>query len=157
MLDKKDLEAIEKMFDTKLDKKFAEFEEKLDKKIDAKLDARFAKFSQELAEVLTDFTYTIDKRFTEMEAKFDKKFANMEAKFDKKFADMETKFDKKVEEQNKRLDRQDKKLDFLLNCYKENLEQHKSYNDTLSKINSKLFDHDLRLDSLENTISTAAI
>ena len=143
MLDKKDLEAIEKIFDKKFnekfdekfDKKFAEFEEKFDKRIDAKLDARFAKFSKELAEVLTDFTYTIDKRFSDMEAKFDKKF----------------------EEQNKRLDRQDKKLNFVLDCHKENIEKHKNYDDALSKINSKLFDHDLRLDSLENTISTTAI
>lgn len=165
MLDKKDLDAIEKMFD----KKFLEVEDRLDKKIDQKMDSkfevfeekilniidgkfetfeekmlnimdsklntRFTKFTEELSEVLIDFTYTIGKRFSEMEAKFDKK----------------------VEEQNKRLDRQNKKLDFVVDCYKDNLEKHAKYDDNLSKINSKLFDHDLRLDSLESNIVTTAI
>lgn len=155
-MDKKDLQEIENI-------------------IDKKLDARFSKFTLELSEVLKDFTYTIDKRFSTMEAKFDKKFADMEAKFDKKFADMEVKFDKKfadmnvkfdkkieeqnkkIDTQNKKLDMQGKKLDFVVNCYKENLDKHSEYDNNLSKINSRLFDHNLRLDSLEGATVNNAI
>ena len=138
MLDKKDLDAIEKIFD---------------KKLDTKLDARFVKFTEELSEVLTDFTYTIDKRFSEMEAKFDKKFTDMEIKLDKKIEEQ----NKKLDSQDKRLNLRDKKLDFLVDCYKENLEKHAIYTDDLSRINSKLFDHDLRLTSLERKISSTVI
>lgn len=139
-MDKKDLQEIENI-------------------IDKKLDARFAKFTLELSEVLKDFTYTIDKRFSTMEAKFDKRFSTMEAKFDKKFEEQNKKIDaqnkkidaqnEKIDAQNKKLDIQDKKLDFVVNCYKENLEKHSEYDNNLSKINSRLFDHNLRLDSLE--------
>lgn len=138
MLDKKDLDAIEKIFD----KKFLEVEDRLDKKLDTKIDARFVKFTEELSEVLTDFTYTIDKRFSEMEAKFDKKIEEQ---------------NKKLDLQDQRLNSRDKKLDFLVDCYKENLQKHATYTDDLSRINSKLFDHDLRLTSLERKITSILI
>lgn len=142
MLDKKDLDALEKMFD----KKFLEVEDRLDKKMDAKLDAkldiRFTKFTKEVAEVLQDFTYTIDKRFSDMEAKFDKKIEEQ---------------NKKLDTQDKKLSSRDKKLDFLIDCYKDNLEQHELYTSDLSRINSKLFDHDLRLNSLERKFTTITI
>ena len=70
MLDKKDLDAIEKMFD----KKFMEVEDRLDKKMDAKMDAKFKdfkeQFSLELSDVLHDITNTINYRFNEMEKRF---------------------------------------------------------------------------------------
>ena len=73
-------------------------------------------------------------------------------------------FDKRFEEQNEKLDLHDKKLslldkkfDFLTNSYQENLEQHKQYDSNLSRINSKLFDHDMRIDSLEARSITATI
>ena len=158
MLDKKDLDAIEKIFDkkflevedrldkkldkkidskfeefetkmiTRTDDKFEEFETKLINIMDSKLNSRFAIFSQEVSEVLKDITYTIDKRFS----------------------DIETKLDIKIEEQNKI-------LDSLINSYKENLDEHAKYNDNFYKINSKLFDYDLRLVSLEKNITNKAI
>lgn len=70
MLDKKDLDAIEKMFD----KKFLEVEDRLDKKMDAKMDAKFKdfkeQFSLELSDVLHDITNTINYRFNEIEKRF---------------------------------------------------------------------------------------
>ena len=113
---------------TRMDAKFEEFETKMITRMDAKLNSRFAKFTEEVAEVLKDITYTIDKRFSEIEAKLDMK----------------------IEEQNKI-------LDSLVNSYKENLDEHAKYNDNFSKINSKLFDYDLRLVSLEKKITNKAI
>lgn len=107
-----------------IDKKdLQEIENIIDKKLDEKLDARFAKLTLELSEVLKDFTYIIDKRFEEQ--------------------------NKKIDAQNQKLDMQNKKLDFVVNCYKENLDKHSEYDNNLSKINSRLFDYNLRLDSLE--------
>ena len=142
MLDKKDLESIEKMFDRKflevenrldkkIDAKFEAFETKMDAKIDAKfkafeikmdtkIDAKFKdfkeQFSLELSDVLHDITNTINYRFNEME----KRFAI-----------------------------QDKKIDLLLEYSNDNLRKHDEYDRNFSRIDSKLLNHDLRLHSLE--------
>ena len=134
-MDKKDLQEIENI---------------IDKKLDEKLDARFTKFTLELSEVLQDFTYTIDKKFSDMEAKFDKKFEEQNKKIDAQNQKIDAQ-NQKIDAQNQKLDMQNKKLDFVVNCYKENLDKHSEYDNNLSKINSRLFDHNLRLDSLENT------
>ena len=126
-MDKKDLEQLANLIDTK----FSEFEVR----IDEKLDKRFAEFSLEIAEIFHDFAFTIDRKFVKFENKFDKRF----------------------EEQNKKLSLLDKKFDFLTNSYQENLEQHKQYDSNLSRINSNLFDHDMRIDSLEARSITATI
>ena len=152
MLDKKDLDSIEKMFD----RKFTEVEDKLDKKIDTKfgtfetkmndrmdtkfeefeirmndrMDAKFKdfkeQFSLELSDVLHDITTTIDYRFNKMEEKLNKRFAV-----------------------------QDKKIDLLLEYSNENLRKHNEYDISFSRIDSKLLDHDLRLNSLETRSATA--
>lgn len=153
-MDKKDLDAIEALFD----KKFLEIEDKLEKKIDAKfeeletklyerMDTRFEKleaklyermdtkfedfkcqFSSELADVLHDMMVTIDKRFNKMEAYI-----------------------------NQRFEIQDKKIDLLLEYAKDNLQKHDIYDTTFSKIDSKLLNHDLRLNSLEALSTSTAI
>lgn len=152
MLDKKDLDAIEKMFD----RKFTEVEDRLDKKIDTKfgtfetkmndrMDAKFEEFkieindridskfkdfkeqfSLELSDVLHDITTTIDYRFNKMEEKLNKRFAV-----------------------------QDKKIDLLLEYSNENIRKHDEYDRTFSRIDSKLLNHDLRLHSLEARSATA--
>lgn len=152
MLDKKDLDAIEKMFD----RKFTEVEDRLDKKIDTKfgtfetkmndrMDAKFEEFeiemneridskfkdfkeqfSLELSDVLHDITTTIDYRFNKMEEKLNKRFAV-----------------------------QDKKIDLLLEYSNENIRKHDEYDRNFSRIDSKLLNHDLRLHSLEARSATA--
>lgn len=131
MLDKKDLDAIEKMFDrkflevenrldkkmdTKMDAKFEAFETKMDAKMDAKFKDFKEQFSLELSDVLNDITNTINYRFNEME----KRFAI-----------------------------QDKKIDLLLEYSNDNLRKHEDYDRNFSRIDSKLLNHDLRLHSLE--------
>ncbi len=83
---------------------------------------------------------------------------------DKKFAELENELKKSFGEQNKKLDLHDKKLnlldkkfDFFTISYQENLDQHTKYNSNLSKINSKLFDHDMRIGSLEARSITTII
>ena len=152
MLDKKDLDAIEKMFD----RKFTEVEDRLDKKIDIKfgtfetkmnerMDSKFEEFeiemneridskfkdfkeqfSLELSDVLHDITTTIDYRFNKMEEKLSKRFAV-----------------------------QDKKIDLLLEYSNENIRKHDEYDRNFSRIDSKLLNHDLRLHSLEARSATA--
>lgn len=120
MLDKKDLDALEKMFD----KKFLEVEDRLDKKMDAKMDTRFKEFKEqfslELSEVLQDINNTINYRFNKMEKEMDKRFAI-----------------------------QDKKIDLLLEYSNDNHRKHDEYDRNFSRIDSKLLNHDLRLHSLE--------
>lgn len=142
MLDKKDLDAIEKMFDKKfmevedrldkkmntkfgtfeskmnsrIDAKFEAFETKMDTKIDAKFKDFKEQFSLELSDVLHDITNTINYRFNEIE---------------------------------KRFSIQDKKIDLLLEYSNDNLRKHEEYDRNFSRIDSKLLNHDLRLHSLE--------
>ena len=120
MLDKKDLDAIEKMFD----RKFIEVEDRLDKKMDTKMDAKFKdfkeQFSLEISEVLQDINNTINYRFNKMEKEMEKRFAI-----------------------------QDKKIDLLLEYSNDNLRKHNEYDTNFSRIDSKLLNHDLRLHSLE--------
>ena len=135
MLDKKDLDAIEKIFD----RKFIEVEDRLDKKMDVKMDAKFEafetkmdakmdarfkefkeQFSLELSDVLNDINNTINYRFNKMEKEMEKRFAI-----------------------------QDKKIDLLLEYSNDNLRKHEDYDRNFSRIDSKLLNHDLRLHSLE--------
>ena len=141
MLDKKDLDSLEKLFD----KKFLEVEDRLDKKMDTKMDAKFEafetkmdskmdtrfkefkeQFSLELSDVLHDITTTIDYRFNKMEEKLNKRFAV-----------------------------QDKKIDLLLEYSNENIRKHDEYDRNFSRIDSKLLNHDLRLHSLETRSATS--
>lgn len=126
MLDKKDLDAIEKIFD----RKFLEVEDRLGKKMDEKTDSKFIdfkeQFSLELSDVLHDIISTIDSKFNKLEESINQRFAV-----------------------------QDKKIDLLLEYSKDNLREHDSYNRDFSKINSKLLNHDLRLSSLEARSATA--
>lgn len=137
MLDKKDLDSIEKMFDRKftevedrLDKKinikFEEFETKMNDRMDAKFKDFKEQFSLELSDVLHDITTTIDYRFNKMEEKLNKRFAV-----------------------------QDKKIDLLLEYSNENIRKHDEYDRNFSRIDSKLLNHDLRLHSLETRSATA--
>lgn len=141
MLDKKDLDAIETIFDRKftevedrldqkmnkkMDAKFEAFEVKMDKKMDAKFEDFKKQFSLELADVLHDITNTINSNFNKMQKEIDKRFAI-----------------------------QDKKIDLLLEYSNENLRKHNEYDISFSRIDSKLLDHDLRLNSLETRSATA--
>ena len=110
--------------------------------MDEKIDKRFSQFSLEIAEIFHDFAFTIDRKFVKFENKFDKRFEEQNEKLDL---------------HDKKLSLLDKKFDFLTNSYQENLEQHKQYDSNLSRINSKLFDHDMRIDSLEARSITATI
>ena len=120
-------EAFEVKMDKKMDAKFEAFEVKMDKKMDAKFEDFKKQFSLELADVLHDITNTINSNFNKMQKEIDKRFAI-----------------------------QDKKIDLLLEYSNENLRKHNEYDISFSRIDSKLLDHDLRLNSLE-TLSANAI
>ncbi len=119
-------EAFEVKMDKKMDAKFEAFEVKMDKKMDAKFEAFKKQFSLELADVLHDITNTINSNFNKMQKEIDKRFAI-----------------------------QDKKIDLLLEYSNENLRKHNEYDISFSRIDSKLLDHDLRLNSLETRSATA--
>ena len=109
-----------------MDAKFEAFEVKMDKKMDAKFEDFKKQFSLELADVLHDITNTINSNFNKMQKEIDKRFAI-----------------------------QDKKIDLLLEYSNENLRKHNEYDISFSRIDSKLLDHDLRLNSLETRSATA--
>ena len=119
-------EAFEVKMDKKMDAKFEAFEVKMDKKMDAKFEDFKKQFSLELADVLHDITNTINSNFNKMQKEIDKRFAI-----------------------------QDKKIDLLLEYSNENLRKHNEYDISFSRIDSKLLDHDLRLNSLETRSATA--
>ena len=119
-------EAFEVKMDKKIDAKFEAFEVKMDKKMDAKFEDFKKQFSLELADVLHDITNTINSNFNKMQKEIDKRFAI-----------------------------QDKKIDLLLEYSNENLRKHNEYDISFSRIDSKLLDHDLRLNSLETRSATA--
>ena len=141
MLDKKDLDSIEKMFD----RKFMEVEDRLDKKLSAKIDAKFEAFE------------------AKMDAKIDSKFKTFKEQFSLELADVlhditntiNSRFDKMQKEMDKRFAIQDKKIDLLLEYSNENIRKHNEYDINFSRIDSKLLDHDLRLNSLETRSATA--
>ena len=119
-------EAFEVKMDKKIDAKFEAFEVKMDQKMDAKFEDFKKQFSLELADVLHDITNTINSNFNKMQKEIDKRFAI-----------------------------QDKKIDLLLEYSNENLRKHNEYDISFSRIDSKLLDHDLRLNSLETRSATA--
>lgn len=141
MLDKKDLDSIEKMFD----RKFMEVEDRLDKKLSAKIDSKFEAFE------------------AKMDAKIDSKFKTFKEQFSLELADVlhditntiNSRFDKMQKEMDKRFAIQDKKIDLLLEYSNENIRKHNEYDINFSRIDSKLLDHDLRLNSLETRSATA--
>jgi len=165
MLDKKDLDAIEKMFD----KKFLEVEDRLDKKLGTKMDAKFEKFEEKMDSKLDarfekfeeKINNTIDVKFEsfkiEMDERMNSKFKDFKEQFSLELSDVlhditatiDSKFSKMEEKINKRFALQDKKIDLLLEYSKDNLRKHDDYDRKFSKIDSKLLNHDLRLNSLE--------
>ena len=197
MLDKKDLDAIETIFDRKftevedrldqkMDAKFEAFEVKMDKKIDAKFEAFEVKMDKKMDAKFEAFEVKMDKK---MDAKFEAFEVKMDKKIDAKFEAFEVKMDKKIDakfedfkkqfsleladvlhditntinsnfnkmqkEIDKRFAIQDKKIDLLLEYSNENLRKHNEYDISFSRIDSKLLDHDLRLNSLETRSATA--
>ena len=150
MLDKKDLDAIEKMFD----KKFLEVEDRLDKKLDTKMDAKFEKFEEKI-------NNTMDAKFesfkVEMDERMNSKFKDFKEQFSLVLSDVlhditttiDSRFSKMEEKLNKRFAVQDKKIDLLLEYSRDNLRKHDEYDRNFSRIDSKLLNHDLRLNSLE--------
>ena len=171
MLDKKDLDAIETIFD----RKFTEVENRLDQKMDKKMDAKFEAFEVKMDK-------KIDAKFEAFEVKMDKKIdakfeafeVKMDQKMDAKFEDFKkqfsleladvlhditntinSNFNKMQKEIDKRFAIQDKKIDLLLEYSNENLRKHNEYDISFSRIDSKLLDHDLRLNSLETRSATA--
>ena len=197
MLDKKDLDAIETIFDRKftevedrldqkMDAKFEAFEVKMDKKIDAKFEAFEVKMDKKMDAKFEAFEVKMDKKidakFEAFEVKMDKKIdakfeafeVKMDQKMDAKFEDFKkqfsleladvlhditntinSNFNKMQKEIDKRFAIQDKKIDLLLEYSNENLRKHNEYDISFSRIDSKLLDHDLRLNSLETRSATA--
>ena len=197
MLDKKDLDAIETIFDKKftevenrldqkIDAKFEAFEVKMDKKIDAKFEAFEVKMDKKIDAKFEAFEVKMDKKmdakFEAFEVKMDKKMdakfeafeVKMDQKMDAKFEDFKkqfsleladvlhditntinSNFNKMQKEIDKRFAIQDKKIDLLLEYSNENLRKHNEYDISFSRIDSKLLDHDLRLNSLETRSATA--
>ena len=197
MLDKKDLDAIETIFDRKftevedrldqkIDAKFEAFEVKMDKKIDAKFEAFEVKMDKKIDAKFEAFEVKMDKKmdakFEAFEVKMDKKMdakfeafeVKMDQKMDAKFEDFKkqfsleladvlhditntinSNFNKMQKEIDKRFAIQDKKIDLLLEYSNENLRKHNEYDISFSRIDSKLLDHDLRLNSLETRSATA--
>ena len=197
MLDKKDLDAIETIFDKKftevenrldqkIDAKFEAFEVKMDKKMDAKFEAFEVKMDKKMDAKFEAFEVKMDKK---MDAKFEAFEVKMNKKIDAKFEAFEVKMDQKMDakfedfkkqfsleladvlhditntinsnfnkmqkEIDKRFAIQDKKIDLLLEYSNENLRKHNEYDISFSRIDSKLLDHDLRLNSLETRSATA--
>ena len=167
MLDKKDLDAIEKMFD----RKFTEVEDKLDKKIDTKfgtfetkindrMDAKFEEFETKMNDRMNakfeEFKIEIDERI-------DTKFKDFKEQFSLELSDVlhditttiDYRFNKMEEKLNKRFAVQDKKIDLLLEYSNENIRKHDEYDRNFSRIDSKLLNHDLRLHSLETRSATS--
>ena len=197
MLDKKDLDAIETIFDKKftevenrldqkIDAKFEAFEVKMDKKMDAKFEAFEVKMDKKMDAKFEAFEVKMDKKmdakFEAFEVKMDKKIdakfeafeVKMDQKMDAKFEDFKkqfsleladvlhditntinSNFNKMQKEIDKRFAIQDKKIDLLLEYSNENLRKHNEYDISFSRIDSKLLDHDLRLNSLETRSATA--
>ena len=167
MLDKKDLDAIETIFDRKftevedrldqkMDAKFEAFEVKMDKKMDAKFEAFEVKMDKKMDAKFEDFEVKMDK-------KMDAKFEDFKKQFSLELADVlhditntiNSNFNKMQKEIDKRFAIQDKKIDLLLEYSNENLRKHNEYDISFSRIDSKLLDHDLRLNSLETRSATA--
>ena len=167
MLDKKDLDAIETIFD----KKFTEVENRLDQKIDAKFEAFEVKMDKKMDAKFEAFEVKMDQK---MDAKFEAFEVKMDQKMDAKFEDFKkqfsleladvlhditntinSNFNKMQKEIDKRFAIQDKKIDLLLEYSNENLRKHNEYDISFSRIDSKLLDHDLRLNSLETRSATA--
>lgn len=146
MLDKKDLDAIEKMFD----RKFLEVENRLDKKIDTKIDAKFEAFE-------TKMNAKIDTKFeafeTKIDTKIDTKFKDFKEQFSLELSDVlhdiTNTINYRFNEIEKKFAIQDKKIDLLLEYSNDNLHKHEEYDRNFSRIDSKLLNHDLKLHSLE--------
>ena len=168
-MDKKDLDAIEALFD----KKFLEIEDKLEKKIDAKFEELETKLYERMdtrfEELETKLYERMDTRFEELESKLyermDTKFEDFKCQFSSELADVlhdmmvtiDKRFNKMEAYINQRFEIQDKKIDLLLEYAKDNLQKHDIYDTTFSKIDSKLLNHDLRLNSLEALSTSTAI
>ena len=169
MLDKKDLDAIETIFD----RKFTEVEDRLDQKMDAKFEAFEVKMDKKIDANFEAFEVKMDKK---MDAKFEAFEVKMDKKMDAKFEDFKkqfsleladvlhditntinSNFNKMQKEIDKRFAIQDKKIDLLLEYSNENLRKHNEYDISFSRIDSKLLDHDLRLNSLETRSATAIL
>ena len=197
MLDKKDLDAIETIFDRKftevedrldqkidakfeafevkmdkkMDAKFEAFEVKMDKKMDAKFEAFEVKMDQKMDAKFEAFEVKMDKKIdakfeafeVKMDQKMDAKFEDFKKQFSLELADVlhditntiNSNFNKMQKEIDKRFAIQDKKIDLLLEYSNENLRKHNEYDISFSRIDSKLLDHDLRLNSLETRSATA--
>ena len=152
MLDKKDLDAIEKMFD----RKFTEVEDRLDKKIDIKFGTFETKMNERMDSKFEEFEI-------EMNERIDSKFKDFKEQFSLELSDVlhditttiDYRFNKMEEKLNKRFAVQDKKIDLLLEYSNENIRKHDEYDRNFSRIDSKLLNHDLRLHSLETRSATA--
>ena len=167
MLDKKDLDAIETIFD----RKFTEVEDRLDQKIDAKFEAFEVKMDKKMDAKFEAFEVKMDKKIdakfeafeVKMDQKMDAKFEDFKKQFSLELADVlhditntiNSNFNKMQKEIDKRFAIQDKKIDLLLEYSNENLRKHNEYDISFSRIDSKLLDHDLRLNSLETRSATA--
>ena len=167
MLDKKDLDAIETIFD----RKFTEVENRLDQKIDAKFEAFEVKMDKKMDAKFEAFEVKMDKKIdakfeafeVKMDKKMDAKFEDFKKQFSLELADflhditntINSNFNKMQKEIDKRFAIQDKKIDLLLEYSNENLRKHNEYDISFSRIDSKLLDHDLRLNSLETRSATA--
>ena len=167
MLDKKDLDAIETIFD----RKFTDVEDRLDQKIDAKFEAFEVKMDKKMDAKFEAFEVKMDKKIdakfeafeVKMDQKMDAKFEDFKKQFSLELADVlhditntiNSNFNKMQKEIDKRFAIQDKKIDLLLEYSNENLRKHNEYDISFSRIDSKLLDHDLRLNSLETRSATA--
>lgn len=145
-MDKKDLDAIEKLFD----KKFLEVEDRLDKKIDAKFEAFELKMDKKMDAKFEAFELKMDEKMNTKFEGFKKQFSlELSDVLHDMMVTIDYRFNKMEESINQRFSTQDKKIDLLLEYAKDNLHKHNLYDRQFSKIDSKLLNHDLRLNSLE--------
>ena len=128
MLDKHDLEQIEDIFDRKFDEKF---DQKFDEKFDQKMTIEHK---------------IIDQKFDKFHNDIVTEFKNLNIMLNKEFHKI-----------NKKFEIQDKKFELYLKEIKAISEKSNKHENEINKINSKLFDHDIRLDSLENSVANNAV
>ncbi|MFH1255465.1 MAG: hypothetical protein V1667_03280 [bacterium] len=127
MLEQKDLQAIGKLLDEKLDERFQAQDRKFDErfqaqdcKFDEKFQAQDRKFDERFQAQDRKFDEKFDEKFQAQDRKFDEKFdekfqaqdRKFDEKFDEKFQAQDRKFDEKFDEKFQAQDRKfDEKLD----------------------------------------------
>lgn len=89
-------------FDKKIDKRLAEYDDKMDKRFEG-IDKRFEAIDRKFDAIDRKFDAidrkfeAVDKRFGDIEIKFDKKFEDFEKRQDERFADFEKKQDQRFD------------------------------------------------------------